>query len=56
MTHVRAETNQSERRVCRVLNQPRSTQRYPAIPRDGDEHLSRRSTIWYDSIHAPATG
>lgn len=28
--HVRAELNQSERRVCRVLDQPRSTQRYKA--------------------------
>lgn len=32
----------SERRVCRVLDQPRSTQRYVAIPRDGDERLVRR--------------
>ena len=42
MTHVRAKLNKSERRVCRVLDQPRSTQRYTAIPRDGDEHLVRR--------------
>lgn len=45
MTHVRAELNQSERRVCRVLGQARSTQRYASIPpsrRDGDEHLVRR--------------
>lgn len=42
MTHVRAKLNKSERRVCRVLNQPRSTQRYIAVPRDGDEHLVRR--------------
>ena len=32
----------SERRVCRVLDQPRATQRYQAVPRDGDEHLVRR--------------
>ena len=42
MTHVRAKTKQSERRVCRVLGQARATQRYAAIPRDGDEHLVRR--------------
>ena len=42
MTHVRAKTDQSERRVCRVLGQSRSTQRYQPIPRDGDEHLIRR--------------
>ncbi len=32
----------SERRVCRVLAQPRSTQRYVAVGRDGDEPLVRR--------------
>lgn len=42
MTHVRAKLSQSERRVCRVLGQARSSQRYVAIPRDGDEHLVRR--------------
>lgn len=47
MTHVRErlgsdEPGVSERRVCRVLAQPRSTQRYIAVPRDGDEHLVRR--------------
>lgn len=42
MTHVRAELSQSERRVCRVLGQSRSTQRYESVPRDGDEHLVRR--------------
>lgn len=42
MTHVQKHLDQSERRVCRVLGQPRSTQRYEAVPRDGDEHLVRR--------------
>jgi putative transposase len=42
VTHVRAELRQTERRVCRVLGQPRSTQRYAAVPRDGDERLVRR--------------
>ena len=32
----------SERRVCRVLGQSRSTQRYVAIPRECDERLVRR--------------
>lgn len=32
----------SERRVCRVLDQPRSTQRYVAIPKDGEDRLVRR--------------
>jgi putative transposase len=42
VTHVRAQLNQPERRVCRVLGQPRSTQRYRAVPREGDEPLIRR--------------
>lgn len=42
MTHVRARLEQSERRVCRVLRQARSTQRYAAAARDGDEALVRR--------------
>jgi transposase InsO family protein len=42
VTHVRAKLHQSERRVCRALGQARSTQRYRAIARDGDEHLVRR--------------
>jgi putative transposase len=40
--HVRSRVHPSERRVCRVLGQPRSTQRYASIPREGDEHLVRR--------------
>lgn len=32
----------SQRRICRVLGQARATQRYVAVPRDGDEHLVRR--------------
>lgn len=42
MKHVQQTLEQPERRVCRVLSQPRSTQRYVALPRDGDEHLIRR--------------
>jgi len=40
--HVQTRLDQSERRVCRVLGQPRSTQRYIAVTRDGDEALVRR--------------
>ncbi|MFN5662319.1 MAG: IS3 family transposase [Phycisphaerales bacterium] len=42
MKHVQETLEQPERRVCRVLDQPRSTQRYAAVPRDGDETLIRR--------------
>lgn len=42
MTHVRAKVHQSERRVCRVLGQARSTQRYRATARDGEQALIRR--------------
>ena len=42
MKHVKEELKQSERRVCQVLGQARSTQRYAAIARDGDESLIRR--------------
>ena len=42
MKHVQERLEQPERRVCRVLCQPRSTQRYVHVPRDGDEHLVRR--------------
>lgn len=42
MKHVQQQLDQPQRRVCRVIGQPRSTQRYRPIPRDGDEHLIRR--------------
>lgn len=42
MRHVQQQLCQPERRVCRVLGQPRSTQRYVSIPRDGDERLVQR--------------
>lgn len=42
MTHVRAQLSESERRVCRVLGQARSTQRYQASPRDGEAALVKR--------------
>ncbi len=42
MNHVQTELKPPERRVCRVLDHPRSTQRDTAVPRDGDEHLVRR--------------
>ena len=37
--HVMEQLNVSERRVCRVLNQPRSTQRYRPKVRSGEERL-----------------
>jgi putative transposase len=40
--HVQERLDQPERRVCRVLAQPRSSQRYVRVSRDGDEHLVRR--------------
>jgi putative transposase len=40
--HVQEQLKHSERRVCVVLGQARSTQRYEAIARDGDEPLARR--------------
>lgn len=42
MSHVQQHLELPERRVCRVLGQARSTQRYQPIPRDGDEALIRR--------------
>lgn len=42
MKHVQEQLQQPERRVCRVLGQARSTQRYAAVPRDGEEALVRR--------------
>ena len=42
MTHVQKQLNRSERRVCRVLGQPRATQRYVRAPRDGEERLVAR--------------
>lgn len=42
MKHVQERLDQSERRVCRVLDQPRSTQRYKGVSREDDERLARR--------------
>lgn len=42
MKHVQQQLDESERHVCRVLDQARSTQRYTALPRDGDEAIVRR--------------
>jgi len=40
--HVQVQLGQPERRVCRVLEQARSTLRYVRVPRDGDQALVRR--------------
>lgn len=42
MRHVQEQLDQPERRVCRVLGQARSTQRYTPVARDGDEAIVRR--------------
>lgn len=41
MKRVQEKLEQPERRVCRVLDQPRSTQRHIRVPRDGDDYLMR---------------
>jgi putative transposase len=40
--HVQQQMDVSERRACRVLKQPRSTQRYQAIQADDEELLTAR--------------
>jgi len=42
VTHVQRRLGQAERRVCRVLEQPRSTQRYTPVAREGEERIVRR--------------
>ena len=42
MTEMRMATGESERRVCRVLGQARSTQRYSPRRRDGEARLVKR--------------
>ena len=42
MFHVIEQFDVSERRICRVLSQPRSTQRYLPGIRDGEEPLIKR--------------
>ena len=42
MFHVMKHFDVSERRICRVLNQPRSTQRYLPRIRDGEALLTER--------------
>ena len=39
MEHVREKLHISERRVCRVINQPRSTQRHTSVVTEGEERL-----------------
>ena len=42
MFHVMEHFDVSERRICRVLSQPRSTQRYLPRVRDGEALLTKR--------------
>ena len=38
--HVQEVLHVSQRRVCRALGQPRSSQRYVALPRNGEKELT----------------
>jgi hypothetical protein len=42
VTHVQNQLLEPERRVCRVLSQPRSTQRYTPVEREGEERIVTR--------------
>jgi putative transposase len=42
VTHVQNQLLEPERRVCRVLSQPRSTQRYTPVEREGQERIVTR--------------
>jgi putative transposase len=42
VNHVTHKFERSERRVCRVLAQPRSTQRYQPVVRDEERPLLKR--------------
>lgn len=42
MRHVQNQLHQPERRVCRVLEQPRSTQRYTPVQREDEERIVTR--------------
>ena len=48
MEHLRGKFGLSERRVCRVMGQPRSSQRYAGLIRD-DEELLRAEIVWLAS-------
>ena len=47
MEHVRNKLHVSERRVCREINQPRSTQRHTSVVRDDDGHLRAEIVLKY---------
>ena len=46
----------SERRVCRVLNQPRSTQRYQALFANDDARLRARIVALAGEVRARGPG
>lgn len=52
MKHVQRQLRQPERRVCRVLGQPRSTQRYRAAPRDGPDGDGRLVDRLHELVRA----
>lgn len=62
VTHVCGELGVSERRACRVLGQPRSTQRYEPLRDEKDKLLIKRlhetcgalSSVWLPAHHRQA--
>ena len=46
----------SERRACQVLDQPRSSQRYQAKPRDDEEAMVKQMRTWQASDRGSAIG
>ena len=42
MSEIQGKFNASQRRACRVLDQPRSSQRFEGKPKDEDERLTKR--------------
>jgi len=45
----------SERRACRLVNQPRGTQRYPLTQREDEDALTEASWSWPANMDDTAT-
>ena len=54
--HVREVLGVSERRVCKVLGHPRSTQRYEPIPVEDEQGLTEDMVGWQAGTAGTATG
>ncbi len=50
------ERGMSERWACRLVNQPRDTQRYRPTQREDEDRLTRRSSRWPASMDDMAIG